>query len=187
MKAKHIPNILSVFRILLSFAFAAIFIWWYPEGVVAAAIIFVVAGASDVLDGILARRFGWISNAGKILDPLADKLMQCISLLCLGLRDILPLWIFILIVLKEVMMGLGAVILYQKHREIGVSKYFGKAYTVIFYAVVFVFLIAGNTIGEKTIATYILCAVMAATGFGALALYYINYLKTKPTEKGEKH
>lgn len=189
MKAKYIPNMLSVFRILLSFAFAAIFIWYYPDGVIWAAVIFVVAGISDVVDGILARRFGWITNAGKILDPVADKLMQCVSLLCLVIRDILPLWILLIIVLKELMMGCGAIILFKKSHEIGVAKHFGKAYTVLFYAVVFLFLVAGNTISANTVATYILCAVMAAAGFGALVLYYIRYLKNKlkRTEKGEKH
>lgn len=189
MKAKYIPNILSVFRILLSFVFAGIFIWWYPDGVIWAAVVFVVAGISDVVDGILARRFGWITDAGKILDPVADKLMQCVSLLCLVIRDILPLWILLIVVVKELMMGCGAIILFKKSHEIGVAKHFGKAYTVIFYAVVFLFLVAGNTISENSIATYLLCAVIAAVGIGALVLYYISYLKNKmkQTEKGEKH
>lgn len=86
-------------------------------------------------------------------------------------------------------MGCGAIILFKKSHEIGVAKHFGKAYTVLFYAVVFLFLVAGNTISANTVATYILCAVMAAAGFGALVLYYISYLKNKlkRTEKGEKH
>ncbi len=189
MKAKYIPNILSVIRIILTLAFAAIFIWWYPNGAVCAAIVFVIAGLTDVVDGILARRFGWITDIGKILDPVADKLMQCVSLLCLVARDILPLWILLIIVLKELMMGCGAIILFRKSHEIGVSKYFGKAYTVLFYAVVFLFLVAGDIISENTVATYLLCAVMAIAGFGALVLYYMSYLKNKMkrTKKGEKH
>ncbi len=189
MKAKYIPNILSVIRIILAFVFAAIFIWWYPDGAVWAAVIFVVAGISDVVDGILARRFGWITNAGKILDPVADKLMQCISLICLVARDVLPLWILLVVIIKELMMGCGAIILFKKSHEIGVAKHFGKAYTVLFYAVVFLFLIAGESISENTIATFLLCAMMAVAGVGALVLYYISYLKNKMkrTEKGEKH
>ncbi len=189
MKLKYIPNILSVIRIMLAFAFAAIFVWWYPDGVVWAAIIFVVAGISDVVDGILARRFGWITNAGKILDPVADKLMQCVSLLCLVSRDILPPWILFIIVLKELMMGCGAIILFKKSHEIGVAKHFGKAYTVLFYAVVFLFLVFGETISNNLVITSLLCLAMAAAGVGALVLYYISYLKNKMKriEKGENH
>ncbi len=179
MKAKYIPNILSVIRILLAFLFAAVFVWWYPEGVVWAAVIFVVAGLSDVADGILARRYGWITDAGKLLDPIADKLMQCVSLICLVARDILPLWILIVILAKELTMGMGAIVLYKKSHEIGVAKGFGKAYTVLFYGVVFLFLCFGDAISENRIATYMLCVLMALVGVGAVVLYYISYLKNK--------
>ena len=188
MKAKNIPNILSVIRIVLAFCFAGIFIWWYtPEGIVAAAVIFVVAGISDVVDGILARRFGWITDAGKLLDPIADKLMQCVSLLCLVAREILPLWILLIIIIKELMMGCGAIILFKKSREIGVAKNFGKAYTVLFYAVVFLFLVFGDAVSGNVVVTYILCALMALAGLSAVVLYYISYLKNKmmKTKKGE--
>lgn len=179
MKAKYIPNILSVIRILLAFLFAAIFVWWYPDGALWAAVIFVVAGLSDVADGILARRYGWITDAGKLLDPIADKLMQCVSLICLVARDILPLWILIVVLAKELTMGLGAIVLYKKSHEIGVAKSFGKAYTVLFYAVVFLFLCFGDAISGNRIATYMLCALMALVGVGAVVLYYVSYLKNK--------
>ncbi|MBQ7836252.1 MAG: CDP-alcohol phosphatidyltransferase family protein [Clostridia bacterium] len=184
MKAKYIPNILSVIRIILSFAFAAVFVWWYPDGVLWAAVIFVVAGLSDVVDGILARRFGWITDAGKLLDPIADKLMQCVSLICLVAREILPIWILIVVLIKEILMGCGAIVLFKKSHEIGVAKNYGKAYTVLFYAVVFLFLCFGNIIKENIIATFVLCAAMAALGLGAVVLYYISYLKNKMTGKG---
>ena len=83
MKAnlKNIPNILSTIRILLVFVF--VFLLFGLNSPVGALIVFLVAGATDVIDGFLARRFNWITNLGKILDPLADKLMQCTVLVCL--------------------------------------------------------------------------------------------------------
>ncbi len=179
MKAKYIPNILSIVRLLMSFAFAAIFIWAYPDYVMLAAVIFVLSGITDVVDGILARKFDWVTNAGKILDPLADKLMQCTALLCLVFREIVPWWILILIVLKELMMGCGAIVLFKKSREIGVSKYFGKAYTVVFYAVVMLFLLFQDWFSVNMWATYVLCIFTAVIAFGVLVLYYISYLKNK--------
>ncbi len=179
MKAKYIPNILSIIRLFMSFAFAAIFIWGYPNYVMLAAIIFILSGVTDVVDGILARKFGWVTNAGKILDPLADKLMQCTALLCLVFREIVPWWILILIVLKELLMGCGAIVLFKKSREIGVAKYFGKAYTVIFYAVIMLFLLFQDWLGANMWATYALCIFTAVIAFGVLVLYYISYLKNK--------
>lgn len=185
MKAKYIPNILSIIRLFMSFAFAAIFIWGYPDYVMLAAIIFILSGVTDVVDGILARQFGWVTDAGKILDPLADKLMQCTALLCLVFRGIVPWWILILIVLKELLMGCGAIVLFKKSREIGVAKYFGKAYTVIFYAVIMLFLLFQDWLGANMWATYALCIFTAVIAFGVLVLYYISYLKNK-TKKQRK-
>ena len=176
MKAKHIPNILSVIRLLMSPAFAAIFIWWYPSHIRLAAVIFALAGITDVVDGILARKFGWITQAGKILDPLADKLMQCTALICLVARKILPVWILLIVIAKELCMATGAVILFKKVHEVGVSKNYGKAYTVIFYFVVILFLIFK---GSDAVLTYILCILVAVAGVSATVLYYMSYLKGK--------
>lgn len=183
MKAKYIPNILSVIRLLMSFAFAAIFIWWYPSYLWLAAVIFVVAGITDVVDGILARRFGWITQSGKILDPVADKLMQFTAVTCLFARDILPIWIIFVVVLKELMMFFGAIILFKKKREIGVSKNYGKAYTVMFYFVVIMFLAFGDA---NTVITYTLCVLIALVGVSVVVLYFRSYLKNilKRTKKG---
>ena len=185
MKAKYIPNILSVLRLLMSFAFAALFIWGYPEHIFTALAIFVLAGITDVVDGILVRRFNWITNAGKILDPVADKLMQCTALLCLVLRGILPWWILAAIVVKELLMGCGAVVLFHRSKVIGVSKYFGKAYTVLFYAVVCLFLLFGDWLGAHPAATYALCIFMIAVAVAVVIMYYLSYLKSKNTKHGK--
>ncbi len=176
MKAKYIPNILSVFRILLSPAFAAIFMWYYPSHIWLAGVIFAVAGATDVLDGILARKYGWITQSGKILDPIADKLMQCTALLCMVLRGILPVWLLFIILAKELCMASGAIILFKRSREVGVSKNYGKAYTVVFYFVVIMLLVFD---GSDLILTYVLCIPVAIIGICVTVMYYMNYLNGK--------
>ena len=82
MKLKNIPNILSFIRIGLVFVFIALF---FTNHIYLSLLIFLLAGATDVVDGYLARRFNWITNLGKILDPFADKMMQVSVLLCLSL------------------------------------------------------------------------------------------------------
>lgn len=91
MQKKFIPNILSVIRLCLVPIFVVLFFMEYPKNVWYAIFVFFLAGATDVLDGWLARRNNWISNVGKILDPLADKTMQCTALICFYIKSIIPL------------------------------------------------------------------------------------------------
>ena len=72
MNLKNIPNILSIIRICLVGVFVALF---FTGNEIAALIVFLTAGATDVIDGYLARKNNWITNLGKILDPVADKLI----------------------------------------------------------------------------------------------------------------
>jgi len=184
MKAKYIPNILSVLRILMAIAFALVFILW-PDRLYVAVIIFVVAGVTDILDGILARRFGWITNAGKILDPLADKLMQLTALFCLHFSGLIPWWLLLPIILKELIMGIGSLVFYTKFREIGVSKNYGKAYTVLFYVAIAAIIVFDAWFETHMWAKYVLCIATALSGFAAIVLYYITYLKGKLLNKGK--
>ena len=183
MKAKYIPNIISAVRIILVGVFAYVFLAFYPEGIIPAAGIFILSGVTDVADGALARHFGWISQLGKVLDPIADKLMQCTVLLCLSLKGITPWWIFAFFIVKEGMMAAGALFIFKKRNEVYGSRVFGKAATVLFYTVVAVILIWGDRIG-KTVVN-VLCAAAAAAAVVALVLYSLSYLKNKKQELPE--
>jgi len=185
LKAKYIPNILSVIRILMAFAFAAVFIW-LPDKLYIAVIIFVAGGITDVVDGILARRFNWITNAGKILDPLADKLMQITALICLFASKLVPWWLLVPIVIKEIIMGIGSVVFYRMFKTIGVSKNYGKAYTVLFYVVIAAVIVFDAWFATHEWVKYVLCIATAASGFAAIVLYYITYLKGKLGRKGRE-
>lgn len=177
MKLKNIPNILSVFRIALVFVFAYVFVEHYPDGIILAACIFVLSGITDVIDGRLARKYNWESQLGRILDPVADKLMQCTALFCMWYRHVVPVWIFLFFVLKELLMGVGAIVLFRKKHVIGASKYFGKAAVVLFYAAVCTIILFGESIGDTGVN--VICAFTAICASCALVMYYFNYLKNK--------
>ena len=113
MKLKYIPNILSAIRIASFLRLHYVFFAFYPDGLAAAAGIFILSGITDVVDGRLARRFGWVTQVGKILDPLADKLMQCTALFCLAFKGLVPWWRFVFFAAKELLMG-GAILLSEK-------------------------------------------------------------------------
>lgn len=184
MKLKYIPNILSAARIVMAIAFALVFVLM-PERLYAAVVIFVAAGITDIVDGFLARRFGWITDLGKILDPVADKLMQLVSMFCLFFSGLIPWWMLVPIIMKEITMGIGSLIFYKKANSIGVSAVYGKAYTVLFYVVVAAILVFNGWFSSHVWIKYVLCAATAVMGWTAIVLYYITYLKGKLLTKGK--
>lgn len=126
---KHIPNTLTILRF-----FIIPFIVYYLIGdnYIAAFILLTLSGLTDVLDGAIARKFNFITNFGKLIDPLADKVTQ-LSLLCtLVFKGIIPLWILVIVLLKEAFMVCGASFLYGRDLVVS-SKWYGKSATVLFY------------------------------------------------------
>ncbi len=108
---RHIPNIISGIRLLM----VGVFIYFYAnERYAACLVVYLLAFLSDLVDGYLARRNNWISNVGKVLDPLADKAMLITAVVSFYLNGWLPLWMLILIVGKEAIMVVGGLFLYTK-------------------------------------------------------------------------
>ncbi len=138
---KHIPNILSTFRIVLVGVFAWFFLtakiphpqnYWWALGV------YLLAFLTDVLDGFLARTFNWITPVGKLLDPLADKLMAVTALVVIliakakaGEEYNIYLVLFVLVAVKESLMLIGGLVM-LRHRKVAYSDWYGKTATGLF-------------------------------------------------------
>lgn len=137
-----VPNLLSLFRILL----IPIFVWLYmsQENYFYAALIVVLSGITDILDGFIARRFNLITRLGKVLDPIADKLTQAVVLLCLIDRFPLMALPFILLVIKEVVTGIGGLLAIQKSGNVHGSDWHGKVSTALLYVLMVVHLLWFN-------------------------------------------
>jgi cardiolipin synthase len=126
-----VPNILSVFRIILVPFFAYCII---SDNPVAAIIILVVSGLTDSVDGAIARKYNQITEIGKILDPFADKITQGTVALCLAVKYPAICPILILFFIKEALMLIFAtVMLIRDHKKPSASKWYGKVATVMFY------------------------------------------------------
>ncbi len=106
---RQLPNLLTLLRMLLTVPVIALL----AEGRFGwALILFAVAGVSDALDGFLAKRFGWGSRLGAVLDPLADKFLLVSTYLVLGLQGWLPPWLVALVVLRDLVVLAGAAAYY---------------------------------------------------------------------------
>ncbi len=114
-KVKNLPNQLTIFRVILIVPFVVILLasyhWWdwvvslfaYNSAVAeyVALAIFVVASLTDLLDGKIARKYNLVSNFGKFMDPLADKLLVCAAMIGLVEMERIPAWVVIIIISRE--------------------------------------------------------------------------------------
>ncbi|MEN9716371.1 MAG: hypothetical protein RLZZ483_346 [Actinomycetota bacterium] len=123
-----IPNALSGLRLLG----VPVFFWLIvgPENDGLALAILIVSSFTDWLDGYLARRLNQFSRLGELLDPLADRLYVVAALAALYIRDLLPIWVVVLLILRDVLMS--GLLLYLKRLGItGIPVHFvGKAATM---------------------------------------------------------
>ncbi len=127
---KHLPNILSTFRIIL----IPFFVWQMIEGnTTLAGCILLVSSITDFFDGFLARKFNWVSDFGKLLDPIADKLTQTTISVVLIITLKHYWYFFAFMIFKDfVILLLGAILLKQGMNFKG-AKFLGKASTFFFY------------------------------------------------------
>ncbi len=171
---RHIPNILSVIRLLMIPLFAVAY-FDTDASVYLAAGIYVLAWATDVLDGFLARHFRWISELGKILDPLADKLMQITVAVCFSVTDRIFLLLAVPLVLKEFCMLVGALIIIRKQKAVEPSHWYGKfASAFIFVCSVAVIIVRNNTVLNTAMSIAMLVVMLFA-----LAMYYFHDFRGK--------
>lgn len=134
-----IPNILSFFRLCL----IPFLVWHYcvKKDYTGAAIILLVSGFTDILDGFIARRFHMVSNVGKALDPVADKLTQIAMLICL-LTNFPLMWIpLILLVAKEIFAAVTGMLVVKKTGKVYGAEWHGKLNTVMIYGMIVLHLV----------------------------------------------
>ncbi len=147
-----VPNLLSFIRILLIPVFAVLF---YNDNLVGAVIVLALSGISDFLDGKIARRFNQISELGKMLDPVADKLTQVTIAVILFLKlhsaedSVMRAfsWVFLIFIAKELLMVVfgGIMILIGLHP--GAAEIYGKIATFVYYVVMIIVVCFGPEIG----------------------------------------
>lgn len=180
-----IPNAMSVFRILL--IPVIIYLYAFRKNYVPAICILVLSAVTDIADGWIARHFHMVSDLGKLLDPIADKLTQGAILICLTPRY--PyIWILVgIFALKELLMFCMNGIVLHYTDTINSAKWYGKAATVIL-EVSMGFLILLPDI-PRLIANILmaLCLVAIVGSFVLYAVFYASFLrdfrKNDTTEK----
>lgn len=159
----NIANILTIFRFTLIPYFILVFFSNSQNNIYFSIIIFFVAGFTDILDGYIARNFNMITKLGTVLDPLADKLMLITVLTCFTIKDYIPIFIIIILLIKELSMIFAGIILYGQNIVIP-ANLFGKASTFLFYISILI------VVFNKILGTIFLYIALLST-----LIAYVNY------------
>ncbi len=127
----NLPNKLTIFRVILIPFFVAVLLL-YPDNStmrLVADAIFIVASLTDMLDGKIARKYNLVTNFGKFMDPLADKLLVCSAMICLVALNQIPAWIVIIIIAREFIIS-GFRLVAADNNVVIAANYWGKFKTV---------------------------------------------------------
>ena len=175
-----IPNLLSLLRLVLVPVFAVVFFRPIPNAHRWAVLIYLIAFLTDIADGWIARHFNQITKLGRILDPLADKLMTFTVIICITADGIIPLWAVIVFFCKELTMAIGGYLMYQKVGDVISSNWLGKTSTGVFFVVcaVLVLFPAIPRVWAMGLITFALALTLAA-----LVSYIVQYWRTTQTRK----
>ncbi len=134
-----VPNILSFVRLLLIPLIVVLYCVY--DNYTWAAVVIVISGLTDVVDGKIARKYGLVSDFGKMLDPVADKLTQAAVLLCLVTRFKYMLFLFGLMFVKELFMAITGILRIRHTGEVYGADWHGKLNTVLLYTIMVIHII----------------------------------------------
>lgn len=165
-KVLTIPNLLSAFRILLT---PVIGVLYCVEGnYPLTAGVLLLSGATDVVDGFVARRFHMVSDLGKVLDPVADKLTQAVALGCLLTRFNALWWVLGVLAVKELAMAVLGVLVIRHTGRVHGAAWHGKLATCVLYGIIFTHVVWYEMPGE-------ISALLAGAGVAAILLSLVLY------------
>ena len=173
-----IPNLLSVLRILVIGPFAYFFL---NDQLLWAVAMLAFSGLSDLFDGLIARKFNQVTELGKMLDPVADKLTQATIAVCLAVKHPILISILLVFVLKELGMLVGGCILLKKKKRPCAAKWYGKAATFSFYISAVVIVVMEGVFHLYTTTTvvisYVLLGITAVFMIYAMVRYFQIFLQ----------
>ena len=158
----NLPNKLTILRTVM-IPFFILFLytdWFHGYDKIIAAVIFIAASLTDMLDGKIARKYNLVTNFGKFMDPLADKLLVCSAMICLVEMGRIPAWIVIVIISREFIIS-GFRLVAADNGIVIAASYWGKFKTT--FQMIAVILMIFNIPALKTVTFIMLAAAVVLT------------------------
>lgn len=170
-----IPNILSFFRICL--IPVIVWLYWMEHEYRYAGYVLILSGVTDMADGFIARKFHMISDLGKILDPIADKLTQAVMLICLTIRFPMMLVPFTMMVFKETFMGITGFLVMHRKGIVEGANWHGKVATILLDVMMILHVFWFDIPQAVSNASIFCCAVMIGVSFVLYGIRNVNQLR----------
>ena len=170
-----IPNMLSFFRLLLIPVIVVTYLKY--DNFSLTVILVLLSGLTDVLDGFIARKFNMISDFGKILDPIMDKLTQAAMLLCLFSRFTKMIYLFLLLSVKEIITAITGIIGINKSGEVKGADWHGKLSTCTLYAMMIVHMLWYDIPQHVSDFFVTICAFVMCMSFVLYVMRNIKLIK----------
>lgn len=167
-----IPNVLSFFRILL----IPVIVWLYlvKNNSIWAGYMLILSGITDILDGYIARRFNMASDLGKVLDPVADKLTQAAMLICLSIRFPLMIIPFVLLLVRDIYMGISGLLVIRRTGLVMGAEWHGKAATSLLFVTMIIHIFFPKITSTISVILIAACTLMIGITF---VLYVVRNTK----------
>ncbi len=180
-----VPNILSYIRIILIVPFVILFL---RKEYLWAAVCIIISGLSDCVDGFLARKLNQITQLGKMLDPVADKLTLLAVGVCLSVVEPMIIPVIIILIIKDLLMLVGASLMLKNKVMPFASEWYGKVGTVCFYVSVAAIVVFDLILKVENfnIVSLILLSVTAVIMIYSLIRYYLIFKGMMKKAKEEK-
>lgn len=140
------------------------------DQIIWAVVMITISGLSDAFDGFFARKLNQVTELGKMLDPLADKLTQVAAAVCIGIKFPNLLYILMVFIAKELLMALGATFLLKRHKKPCAARWYGKVATVLFYVSVAVIVVMDGFLDVEATLFYTVSNVLL--GITAVMMVY---------------
>lgn len=160
----NIPNALTLLRILCVPVFVGLVLYGHPSTALG---VFVAAGITDALDGMIARVLDQQTTLGRYLDPLADKLLLVSAVIVLSFESLIPIWVSIVVVSRDVIISVGSLVVHLLRERVDIAPtWIGKGATVLQLAYVFVVLMTATTplpawLLQSVLAAMVVCTVVS--------------------------
>lgn len=179
----NLPNKLTIVRVVMILPFVVLLLggfygWSWLDGISAyvdyiALALFIIASLTDMLDGKIARKYNLVTNFGKFMDPLADKLLVCAALICLVEMGRIPAWVVIVIISREFIIS-GFRTVAADNGVVIAASYWGKFKTV--FQMIMICLMLVDNVYFPLAGTVVWDVLVAVIMWIALALTVISLL-----------
>ena len=179
-----IPNLLSLLRLLM----VPLFVWAYiiRQDSLLTALVLAISGLTDILDGQIARRYNMVSDVGKILDPIADKITQGAMLICL-LTRFPAMWVLlILLIVKEAFVGITSLMVMRETGRVEGAEIHGKVTTCFLYGMMLVHLLWSGIPNGLSIALIVMTTLVMLMSFWLYGMRNIAMLKRAKTRRDKR-